>query len=57
MKDYLVMAINSLGHHCRFKVFCGSKQEAVNTVNGFGGYSNIVAFDWNVQFRAPYLMG
>lgn len=49
MKNYLVMAINSIGRHCRFKFFCGSKEAAVKTVEGFGGYSDIVAFDWEIQ--------
>ena len=52
MNHYLVLGDRD-GYGDRFEVYANSKGEAEQEVIGFG-YSNVKAFDWNIQFRCGY---
>lgn len=49
MNHYLVLG-DMPGYADRFEVCANSKAEAESKVVGFG-YTNVQAFDWNIQFH------
>jgi hypothetical protein len=49
MNHYLVLG-DRPGYTDRFEVYADSATEAEGKVVGFG-YTNVQAFDWNIQFR------